>query len=374
MPPTNTHTTFDWEVVLDALEDQKCVLFLGPQLYTAPGGGVMEEALAEALDAQDPDNPFIRNYYEEDGFFLFREARFRRRVVRQIRQFYEQPFPESQELLEKVARIPFHLIFLMTPDNLLLDTLRRGGYPFQHDFYFRNQPAKDYVFPTRDNPLIYHMLGCLEEDESLVLTHNDLFDYLHSVFNSNSMHQELKTELADAYNYLFLGLPFEKWYLQLLLRVLSLHTDKLKSLERFASRPEAPTEKGLFEEQFNIEFVPDQAPAFIEELYRQCEGRGLLRPLPEQSGHGTVEAAFAKIQKWIARADIQKAMEELKGLLEPYRPRSEELLRELLLLMSSYQNLEKQSQLGIDGPEAGKEKNRIIYALLNLMDEAKKLT
>ena len=204
--------------------------------------------------------------------------------------------------------------------------------------------------------------------------HDDLFDYLHSVFNSNSMHQELKTELADAYNYLFLGLPFEKWYLQLLLRVLSLHTDKLKSLERFASRPEAPTEKGLFEEQFNIEFVPDQAPAFIEELYRHCEGRGLLRPLPEQSGHGTVEAAFAKIQKWIARADIQKAMEELKGLLEPYRPRSEELLRELLLLMSSYQNLEKQSQLGIDGPEAGKEKNRIIYALLSLMDEAKKLT
>lgn len=373
MPPTNTHTTFDWEVVLDALEEQKCVLFLGLQAYAAPGRGSVEDALAEALDAGNPNHPFIRNYYEDDGFFLFREPRFRRRVVRQIRQFYEQPFPGSQEMLEQAARIPFHLVFLLTPDKLLLNAFRQLGYPCHHDFYFRNQPARDYVFPTKDKPLIYHMLGCIEEDESLVLTHNDLFDYLQSIFSGNSMARELKTELSEAYNYLFLGLPFEKWYLQLLLRVLSLHTDKLKSLERFASQPEPEAEQHLFEEQFNIEFVPGRAQAFIEELYRRCGERGLLRSPPETGAADASGETLAKVQHLITRAEIREAMEVFKGLLEEFHPRSEALSRELLLLMSSYRSLEKESQLGIEGPEAGKEKNRIIYALLNLMDEAREL-
>lgn len=371
MPLTKSHTTFDWEVVLDALEDQKCVLFLGPQAYSAPGGGVIETALAEALNAKHPENAFIRNYYEDDGFLLFREPRFRRRVVRQIRQFYEQPFPESQELLKQVASIPFHLVFLMTPDNLLLNAYRKLAYPFHHDFYFRNQPAQDYVFPNKQRPLIYNMLGSIDEDESLVLTHNDLFDYLQSIFSNNSMSKELKTELADAHNYLFLGLPFEKWYMQLLLRVLSLHTDKLKSLERFASRPEHTVNQHIFEEQFNIEFVPNQSKDFIGELYQLCGKRGLLKATPEPGVTDSTGQTLTKVQQLIAKAETSKAMEELQKLLEQFRPASEGTLKELLLLMSSFKSLEKQTQLGMEKPEAGKEKNRIIYALLNLLDEAK---
>lgn len=50
------------------------------------------------------------------------------------------------------------------------------------------------------------------------------------------MNSDLKDALERAERYIFLGLPYEKWYFQMVLRILSLHSDKLKEVERLALR------------------------------------------------------------------------------------------------------------------------------------------
>ncbi len=226
----------DWEDLLDTLEAEKCVLFLGSVAFEAPGGGSIETALRDWLEADEPDHPYIR-LYNPDGFMLFRKNRFKRKVTTQIKDFYNQAFPETEALFRQLTEAPFSMIVTLTPDNLLARTFDTLGFDYQSDFYFRHRKAPE-VFdrPTKEKPLIYNLLGNIEEPESIVLTHSDFFDYLESVFKSNSMNQDLKEELEGAERYIFLGLPYEKWYFQLLLRVLSMHSDKLKEVERLALR------------------------------------------------------------------------------------------------------------------------------------------
>ena len=201
MDTTSPITTFDWEDVLDALEDEKCILFLGPGAFRSVDGSTLEAQLHRELDASNPDHPLIRTFYEDEGFFLFREDRFKRKVIRRIRRFYEQPQGTTEALLSKVARIPFHIIFSLTPDGLLPRAFDQLHLPYVHDFYYKNHKPKDYIEPRAEKPLLYNMLGYVEEYDSLVLTHNDLFDYLHSIFAGKSMQPELRQQLKQAHSY-----------------------------------------------------------------------------------------------------------------------------------------------------------------------------
>lgn len=367
-------STFEWEVILEALKNQKCILFIGPQLYRTEAGQLVEQALYQALDARSNNHPYIRNFYEEDGFFLFKEERFKRRVIRQINTFYEQTFQKTEQLLSQLAAIPFHLIITLNYDEILQRVFRQKGLPFQQDYFAKNRPSGEYIAPSAEHPLIYHLLGKLTDEESLVLTHNDLFDYLHAIFNGKRLHADLKAELAKAHSFIFLGLPFEKWYLQLLFRILSFHSEQFKKLERFASNPSKSVRKKLFEEQFNIEFIPDDAKTFVQELYENCERRDLIRRPEEFAAPADGKQILTKTMDLIKKAETISAMETLESWLRSITPKSLPLLDELALLMNQFNAIEKQVQLGmIDSTHSSHEKNRIIFSLIQLINKTERL-
>ena len=85
----------------------------------------------------------------------------------------------------------------MTWITLLLDTLRRGAILSAR--FLLSEPAGEGLrLSNPGQPAdLHHMLGP-GKDESLVLTHNDLFELPALIFGSSSS-QELKTRLADAY-------------------------------------------------------------------------------------------------------------------------------------------------------------------------------
>ena len=232
----------DWDDILYNLKNEKTIVFLGPKTYLSPDDRPIEHLLLDYLKVKDPNNPYIKAYYE-DGFFLFKEKKFRRRVVRQIRSFYQEQFENLEHFLTKLARIPFHVYINMTPDKLLGNTFKKMSVASYQDYYNMGKAPNPYSQPNKENPMIYNMLGYIGDNESLVLTHNDLFDYLRSIFVGKSMPIGLKEELYDAVQYIFLGLPFEKWYLQLLLRILELHTQELEHLERIATKPDESIKK-----------------------------------------------------------------------------------------------------------------------------------
>ena len=52
---------FDYEDILDALQEGDAVLFLGPRLLRNVAGAPLEEDLYDALEARSTEHPFIRN-------------------------------------------------------------------------------------------------------------------------------------------------------------------------------------------------------------------------------------------------------------------------------------------------------------------------
>lgn len=376
-PPSEALAGIDWEDLLDTLEAEKCVLFLGSGAYAAPGGGPIEAALRQHLGADDPDNPNIR-LRTEDGFLLFHKNRFKRRVIADIRAFYSQSFPEASALLQQIAALPCAMIFTTTPDNLLTRTFDELGFPYQSDFYFRHRQAPAaFERPTRAKPLIYNLLGNIEEPESLVLTQGDFFDYLESVFQGNSMNQELKEELERAERFIFLGLPYEKWYFPLLLRVLSMHSEKLREVERLALREfENPHLHTLYNAEFKLDFIPGEVPLFVAELYRQCREAGLLKqaPPPDPALAALPDLALREFQGLIAEARTDEALRHLRAMLDRSKPRSLPLLNTLIVLLNRYSLLRQRERSGTILPQdAGVENNQIVEQVLELAGQVSTL-
>ena len=262
----------NWDKLLDTFREDKCVLFLGSGAYQAPGGMDLEEGLSQWLDANNPNHPLIR-LYNSDGFFLLRKRRYQSRIITKIRKFYHQSFPETERRFKKVAEIPFSMIFTLTPDNILARTFDTYHFPYYSDFYFRHKKAPErFEVPSPEKPLIYNLLGNIDEPDSLVLTHRDFFSYLDSVFNGNSMNKDILQELENAECYIFLGLPYERWYFQLLLRVLSMHSDRLSEVDRFAFKEIENQElHELYTGEFNIQFIPTEISSFIDVLHNKCK-------------------------------------------------------------------------------------------------------
>lgn len=371
------HTNIDWEDVLDTLEEQKCILFLGSGAYQAPKGGPIETALIDWLDAQNPDHPLIR-LYNPDGFFLFRKNRYKRKIIASIKDFYNQSFPETESEFARLAQIPFTMIFSLPPDNILARTFDNHGFEYHSDFYFRHRKAPEqFEKPTKHKPLIYNLLGNIEEPESLVMTHSDFFDYLDSIFKGNSMNEELRYELESAERYIFLGLPYEKWYFQLLLRVLSMHSDKLKEVERLALKEfEDPHLRELYTEEFKIEFIPSDITGFVHDLYQKCKEAGILKemPKPDPLADSSTDFVPEDIRNLIAEAKTENAMRQLKVFLDRRKPSSMKSANDLIVLRNRYNLLRQREQRGTIYPQdLVVENNQIVEQLLDLIAKAETL-
>lgn len=367
----------DWDDIMYTLKEEKCVLFIGSGIFQAPGGGNIEDALCKWLDTKNPEHPHIK-VHNSDGFYLFKKNRYRRKVVSEMKDFFNRPFPETEILFKKIAQIPFPIISTITFDNVLARTFDDLGLDYQPDFYFRNRKGPEVFEGTSKNrPLIYNLLGNIEEPESIILTHGDFFDYLQSVFQGNSMNGDLRDRLESMERYIFLGLPYEKWYFQLLLRTFSMHSDKLKEIERLALKEfENPNLHKIYTSEFKLDFFPVNPEEFIEELYQQCQNRGMLKSLSklETEEIRTPDPTESELRNLVASAETETAIKLLKIYLKRRKPRSYNLSNDLIVLSNRFHLLEQRERQGtIDYRDYSVESNQIIKQLLLLISEAQKL-
>lgn len=364
---TSTALSIDWDFTLDTIKEGKCILFLGPELYTSSSGKKLDDALLEFLDY--PNNEDILNYYPEEGLFLFKNKGAQTMSYYKIKNFFQQSFPEAEELLEKIAQIPFQFIISVTPDSKLSQVYDRMNFKNKSDFYWRNHSSTTKVkLPAKDSPLVYNLFGTSELQESMVLTHNDLFDFFSSIFGARSMPKELKHVIQKAHNLIFLGIPFHKWYLQLLLRILSLHNDS--DFMRYAANQSMDEGMAsLCRDQFSIKFLPEKVGAFIEELYERCDEAGILKEIT--AGKPSISEHILEL---VAGDKIDEALDRLKEFLESLGEHGEDLMDDIILLNNRFKRLKKRTMQGIiDFKDSEVENNKIRKSLLDLVNEAKTL-
>lgn len=364
---TDGALSIDWDFTLDTIREGKCILFLGPELYTTKDGKKLEEAMLAFL--QYPNNEDILNYYKEEDLFLFKSKGAQTKTYYKLKNFFQQSFPEAEKILEKIAQIPFQFIISVTPDHKLNKVYDRMNYKNKSDFYWRNHSSTTKVkLPSKDSPLVYNLFGTTELQESMVLTHNDLFDFFHSIFGERSMPKELKHVIQKAHNLIFLGIPFRKWYLQLLLRILSLHNDS--EFMRYAANQSLDEDMAsLCRQQFSIKFLPEKVSEFIDELYIRCEKVGMLKEV--SAGSTSISESVLQL---VAYDKIDEALNQIKEFLENLGEYGIDLLDDIILLINRHKRLNKRIMQGIIGfDEAELESNKVRKSLLDLVSEVKAL-
>ncbi len=259
-----TAATTNWKIPLDRIKKQKCALILGPDLATSSTGKTHQEALADFLNT----NSSLDSALTSEELFPFSNAQpaLRLEAQMEVQQFFEQL--AYDELYTQLAEIPFHLIISLSPDSLMYQGLEISGRDFQYGYYRKGMnPSNIPEPPSQDKPLLYQMLGRFEEEDSLILTYNDLFKYIKGIFGNYSLPEQLQLSVNSCNYFIFLGVQYEKWYLKLLLQLLDLHEQE--KLIDACHNPQLQREmEGFYTNYLSIKFVQSDVHQFISGLHK----------------------------------------------------------------------------------------------------------
>ena len=349
-----------WDFIIDKIRNEECVLVLGPEVYTINGNGqTCQEALLDHLDVSNNNN--IHRFYPDDEFFLFDESYKRTLVCHQIKSFYTRQQPD--EHLLALARIPFHIYLTVTPDSLLQQAFDQQGFTYQSGYYKRHKEPQIIKSPGGKNPLLYNVFGSVHSEESIILSHDDLYDYFKSIFAQQSMPEKLKIELQDVKNFIFLGVPFDKWYMHLLLRELEIH-NKRYEFTRYAAGQGVTDDLTTFcLDQFHIQFISHNIGGFIQELLQHFPEADLRQPDADAAD------GLARAKRLIAWGELEEALETLEELTD-----GTDLQDDLTQIYGRYGKFQRRVMRGIlREEEMNVQENKISDDLLSLIAQAEKL-
>jgi hypothetical protein len=136
--------------------------------------------------------------------------------------------PDSYQIL---ASLPFDTYFTTNYDNLLEEALRAQNPPRQPQVLYSRWNSdlisgellrrKDQkLVLSLERPIVYHLLGMLDEQLSMVLSEDDYFEYMMWV-NNKSAPVPIPVDLVKAWrekSLLFLGYRLNDWSFRLLYR------------------------------------------------------------------------------------------------------------------------------------------------------------
>jgi DNA-directed RNA polymerase subunit L len=361
----------NWDNLIQGMKENKVVLLLGPNMFELEVEGEkhpLQSYLVKAL--QQYHERDLMAFYEQDGLFLFRKDSAKNESYFTLKTQLEKRAIVG-DLLEKLTAIPIHLYLSFSPYLNPPKTFDKLGirYFFHHGFYHKKRGAEETPEIDAERPLIYDMFGSIEEEESLILTHDDLFEYIRSILGAKELHTTLKAELQRARFFVFLGFPFEKWYVQLMLRLLSSINDQHKAYTWISEeRGQDQEVLSFLDNEFGIEIIQDRAgvKAFVEQFYDQCEKAGLLRPDPSEG-----QGPFERIQQMLGKDMLEDAVEYMTDHLED---RDEDLF-ELAMGQSAILNrlARKASQGIMTQEEVDVKRNKIRLALTDINQQIKEL-
>lgn len=302
-----------WKDLLKSLANQQCVLLIGPDLL--PGEHPFHDLLRHlGVDPDDMAGTLPRDIamaYPAENLFLFPNDAARARVWRRFDEFYEQQRQKLEPVYAQIARLPFPVVVSTMPDQGLRRSFEQGGILHQFSYYdYRGTPeAHDRITDSpRDVRLLFNLFGVLEDHNSLVLTHDDLFKYFSQILGdkklSSDIYIPLSHALKQATDFVFLGFQFDHWPMQILLRLLN--PDRDKALQYALNPAVAPGTRVFYADQFEVEFVDEYTPAeFLEELCKRWEA-------DEQQRQTAGAPLKQTLRDWLRQGQLVRILQKLE--------------------------------------------------------------
>lgn len=271
---------FDLSYITDWIDQEKCVIILGPDFVYD-----FQKPLLGELSSFLESKRFKCEFNEKDDFFDSHSIK--PMFYQHLSRFFKGL--ETTELHKKIAQIPFHLIVSMSPDTLLKGIFEENNFDFTFDYYDKNMNPQPISKISKEKPLIYNLLGVSNMFNSLVLSFNQLFDYLAAIFGDHKLSDSLKKQLNEAQSVLFLGFKFNKWYYKLIFRLLGFYENAMYQAPMNEIESLANDEIfNFYVNEFNFQFIDVDGTKIIDLLYEHYKNENQLRQPKKATQQGGV--------------------------------------------------------------------------------------
>lgn len=359
----------NWNFLLDNLEDGRCILCVGPDIFTEPGSPRFEQRLAEFLRNHADE---LRITVYENGWFHYRKGTNKSTVRKKLNEFFEASSnPYAVRILEDLSHLPFEVVISFSPDYLVKKSFSKIRPKTQFRSFLRDKPCEFVIAPTVDSPLIFNMLGELSQGDTLVLTYQDTFNYLESFFTGKRLPDQLEERMKEAEHFLFLGMPFDRWYTHLFMSIINSYVDQRKdkdeSVHRLAANPFLSTyDINLSSEQYALTFIQEDIGAFAKELRQKCSEKNLL-----VQGMRMPSNEFEVWRDGIHSGDTESVKTILDAMLETCQRDYPRKKNEASLLKNRYHSfLTELAKGGFETHKAQRSaESQIISSILHLISE-----
>lgn len=347
----------EWDSVLDNIQSGSTIVCLGAEIFA-----LTDQSLDHQIKQHLGDLDNVHMY--GDGLFHFRGSGDMTSFTK-IKQFYQGDTPVLNNIFEKLAVLPIPVFINANPDLSLRKAFGRLGLSCQYSFHYPNKPATELSEPTVDIPLIYNLLGDIEHRESMVLTHEDLFSFLESIMEGKSVSRLLKACINASYNIIFIGLPFGKWYMKVLLHFLQKDANR-KALKFAANQVLDADVQSFVIDEFKITCVPVQITDFVEELHRRCSLANLLKSA-ESKPKAT---AYQRWTTMVSQDELSSLLDELLAYFTQVRPQDVDNQNQLFHLNGRLAGLERMVGKGtIANDGALLQRNQIRDSIIQFLNE-----
>lgn len=268
--------SFYQDIITD-IKKGNCVLILGPDILDFHEKSFFEEMMKELM--QDPLSQQLfdttTNYvFLNEELIQLNPRAAETKVVKMMESFYKKQTGFDLPLT-KLSQIPFQLIISMIPDDRMRNLFMEQGYDHEFSSYPIFAVPDNVDKPTQERPLIYNLLGDLDQGESII-TFDHMFSFLSGIMGKRELPHNLQESLRRAKTFLFVGVHFERWYVQLLLRIIT-STAKKEKYTILKNKGEQDVFMYVAQ-RLELGFLPQDPLHFIEELHQKCDEHGILKP------------------------------------------------------------------------------------------------
>jgi len=300
----------DWEDLLSFIKNGQCILFVGPETVLKEPGVFYHQTLIQSASFKDNDE---FSYAPRDEMFLLKKPWSRGTLVRRFRDYCNKN-NFYQDTYKKIAGIPFQTIILMSRYAFLTKYFKDNNFSFQERWFSKTRTVSpDVDDPSSETPLLYNIFGKWEEDDSLLLTYDDLFSYLINLLGKTKpIDPKLKDIVQSSSQIIFLGFKFERWYIQLLLRLFELNKSDAKFQRTSTVSSDDEEIINICTTEFNMKFIDDNIESFIDVLYDKCINAGVkLREPTIVNSNKLLQDEFNKFMK---ESNFDAALKNLESL------------------------------------------------------------
>lgn len=279
----------DWSLILRRLRRGRCVPFLGAGASLGFGGAVglptageLARKLAEKCNfpGADPSDFFRVTQY----FRMVTDDHELRTVVREL---LSVPKAGPSIVHRTLASLPIAYVLTTNFDKLMERAFEDADKPGVRAFvYERRGNSLDLPNATSAEPIVYKLHGSLDNLPSMVLTEDDIVDFLACLIAGEPRIPSTITTLFNEYSILFIGYGLKDINVRVMLRALRGKRERAPDIRSFAIQ-RGPNDPALtrewretvmfFRNRESLDCYDMDAAQFVVELKRRFDaGEGAI--------------------------------------------------------------------------------------------------